>query len=183
VEGYTLDNQVVSSNFIGYDELGHPRFDTTRSEIGEHLYKIKYGNDPTAIGPIVETVAGFISSWQIQIDMIVPVPPSNLRRPSQPLLELARVLSVQTGIPTCEDCLVKVRETPQLKNIQDYQARVKLLENAFTVSTERTRGKNLLLFDDLYQSGATLNEIARILSDVGLAANVFVLAVTRAGKA
>ena len=182
MEGYTLDNQVVSSNFVGYDEFGHPRFDTTRSEIGEHLYRLKYGNESAAIDPIVQTVVLFITSWKIQIDLIIPVPPSNLKRTSQPLLELARALSAQMGTPLCEDCLTKVKETPQLKNIQDYQARVKLLENAFTVATEKTRGKNVLVFDDLYQSGATLNEIAKILSGVGLVSNVYVLAVTRAGK-
>jgi len=182
VEGYALDIQVVSSNFIGYDEFGHPRFDTTRSEIGEHLYKLKYGNESASIDPIVETIAQFVRSWKIQIDLIIPVPPSNLKRTSQPLLELARALGAKMGIPLCEDCLVKVKGTAQLKNIQDYQARVKLLENAFTVATEQTRGKNVLVFDDLYQSGATLHEIARILSGVGLVSNVYVLAVTRAGK-
>ena len=181
-EGYALDAQVVSSSFVGYDEFGHPRFDTTRSELGEHLYKLKYGNERAAVGPIVETVAGFIASWKIPVDMIVPVPPSNLKRSFQPLLELARALGAHIGIPVCEDCLVKVKETPQLKNVQDFPTRAKILESAFTVSSEKTRRKNVLVFDDLYQSGATLNAIVGILNSAGLVANVYVLAVTRAGK-
>jgi predicted amidophosphoribosyltransferase len=50
---------------------------------------------------------------------------------------------------------VKVRKTPQLKDLTRYCERVEALEGAFKVWPERTRGKNLLLFDDVYGSGAT----------------------------
>ena len=36
-----------------------------------------------------------------------------------------------------------------------------------------------LLFDDLYRSGATMNEITTTLYDQGSAADVFVLTITR----
>lgn len=40
--GYALDHHTTSSVYLGDDELGHPAFDTKRSEIGELLYQLKY---------------------------------------------------------------------------------------------------------------------------------------------
>jgi len=33
--GYALDIHTLSSEFIGYNEYGHPHFDNKRSEMGE----------------------------------------------------------------------------------------------------------------------------------------------------
>jgi competence protein ComFC len=41
-DGVALDLHTLSSEFIGYDEFGHARFDTVRSPIGELLYKLKW---------------------------------------------------------------------------------------------------------------------------------------------
>jgi competence protein ComFC len=41
------------------------------------------------------------------------------------------------------------------------------------------RGRRVLLFDDLYRSGATLSAAAHALQDEGKVAEVRVLAVTR----
>ncbi len=40
-EGYVLGYHAKSSNFVGYNEYGHPRFDTVRTEAGELLYRLK----------------------------------------------------------------------------------------------------------------------------------------------
>ncbi len=40
--GYALDKHVLSSEFLGHNEWGHPMFDTTRSEVGEAAYQLKY---------------------------------------------------------------------------------------------------------------------------------------------
>jgi competence protein ComFC len=43
--GYALDVHTLSSVPIGSDEFGHMQFETTRSEIGELLYRLKYRSD------------------------------------------------------------------------------------------------------------------------------------------
>lgn len=40
-------------------------------------------------------------------------------------------------------------------------------------------GKKVLLFDDLYRSGASMNAITAVLYDEGRAAEVYALAITR----
>jgi competence protein ComFC len=178
-EGYTLSYHTLRSVFLGYDEFGHPQFDTERSEIGELLYKLKYKRDRSVVDAIVETTADFITSWNINLNFILPTPPSKSGRAYQPVLELAKSLGARLTVTLCADCVVKIKHTPELKNVYDYDQRLKLLEDAFSVNTIVIKDQNVLLFDDLYRSGATLNAITDVLYAQGEVANVYALALTR----
>lgn len=185
-EGYVLDYHTVSSQFLGHDQFGHPQFETKRSEIGELLYKLKYKLDQSAIESIVETAAhfakAFIKARSLSLDFIIPAPPSR-ERDFQPVFEIAKHLGATLGIPLLNDCINKIKDTPELKDVYDYEERTKLLEGAYSIAPDSMEGKNILLFDDLYRSGATLNAITSILYSTGKAANVYVLALTRTRSA
>src|ERR1022692_748156 len=45
-----------------------------RSELGELLYRLKYGGDQSVIAEIVDAAKEFIDSWKAEFDVIVPVP-------------------------------------------------------------------------------------------------------------
>ncbi len=181
-EGFALDIHSLSSTLIGYDEFGHEMFDTKRSALGELLYKLKYGTDKSVLNDILDTVVEFLlNRWKVvqSLDLIVPMPPSNLSRRSQPVLELARGLSSGTGVPMSEAALVKVKETPQLKNVYGYEERARILNEAFEARSSLVQGKTVLLLDDLYRSGATLNAASQALRQRGKAKTIYVLALTR----
>lgn len=179
-DGYALDLHTTSSTFLGYDGYGHPQFETVRSELGELLYKLKYRADPSAVDSIAETAAEFLAEkWRVNVDLIVPVPPSDTSRKRQPVLEVATAISDRTGIELCLDGLVKVKQTPQLKNVFDFKERVVALADAFTVEKAKIRGKRVLLFDDLFRSGATMNTITECLTTDGGAQVVYALTLTR----
>ena len=153
-EGFSLDIHTISSTLIGYNEFGHEQFDTQRSEIGELLYKLKNKSDQCSVPEIVEAVARLMEEWDPAVDIIVPVPPSNPRA-VQPVLVLAKAISQRLEIPLA-NCVTRTRNVPQLKNIFDLDARAQILENLHTVDKSGTRDKSVLLFDDLYRSGATM---------------------------
>ncbi len=176
-QGFALDVHTTGSTFIGHNEYGHPEFDTTRSPLGELLYRLKYKRDASVVEEIVDTVAEFIRSAKIGIDAIVPMPPSNVRS-SQPVLQIANALGKKLGVPVLDNCVSKTKQTPQLKDVYNYEERRKLLEGAFTVNRDQSAGKSLLLFDDLYRSGATMNAVARELAKTGEAKEIVVLALT-----
>jgi competence protein ComFC len=90
--GYVLDRHTISSTMIGYNEFGHPEFDTQRSPLGELVYRLKYKGDNNAISPIVEAVVRFLRGQAIQAEVIVPMPPSK-QRVYQPVNEIASELS------------------------------------------------------------------------------------------
>src|ERR1700686_607257 len=113
------------------------------------MYRLKNTGDQTVIPEIVDTVTAFLKTWSVQIDAIVPVPPSNTRRKHQPVIAVAAAIGTALGVPMCEGCVTKVKSTAQLKDVFDYEQRATILKDAFAVDTRKTAGKRLLLVDDL----------------------------------
>ncbi len=176
--GFALDAHTTNSELVGHDEYGHPRFDSKRSELGELLYRLKFRRNKSVIPEIAEVVGTFAESYLPKVDLIVPVPPSTPRK-EQPVILLARAIAERVGVPISEDCVWKVRETSQLKNIFDFGERLRLLDGAFDVDLSIAKNKNVLLFDDLYRSGATLNAVTSLLYDQAGANDVLALTLTR----
>ena len=65
-----------------------------------------------------------------------------------------------------------------MKDIGDYSARVVALESTIRVEAD-LNGKRILLVDDLFQSGASMNVVARAIKDLGHARAVYAIALTR----
>ena len=179
-DGRSLDRHVRSSEFLGYNECGHPQFDTTRTELGERLYRLKYRGDQSSIAPVAQVTCDFVREWNPGIDVIVPATPSKARA-VQPLFQIADEVGRLLSLPVDKTSVRKAKATPELKNV-DHAERLKLLTGAHSIEGNAFRGRRVLLLDDLYQSGATLNAIASLLKEAGGAFAVFALALTRAGS-
>jgi len=176
--GYVLDVHTISSTMIGYNEFGHPEFDTVRSPLGELVYRLKYRGDNGAIPPIVEVISAFMKTSNIIADVVVPMPPSNLQRSFQPVIEIGTEVAETLGITFNATSLKKTRSTPQMKDVGDFSARVATLEATF-VSDRDLQGRAVLLLDDLFQSGATMKVAAQTLKGQGIVKSVCALALTR----
>ena len=176
--GFTLDLHTTGSELAGRDGYGHPQFASKRTGLGELLYRLKFRGDKSVVCEIAEVVGTFTETYLPKMDLIVPVPPSTPRK-EQPVILLAHAIGDRIGIPVFEDCVWKVRETSQLKNVFDFDERSRLLDGAFEIDRSVTNGKTVLLFDDLYRSGATLNAVNSLLYDRGGAKDVLALALTR----
>ena len=177
-EGYVLDLHTISSTFIGYNEFGHPEFDTQRSPLGELIYRLKYKGDKSTIAVIVQTVVTFLRGRAMQPEIVVPMPPSKAQRAYQPVVEIASALRDAIGIGLNIECLSKATATAQMKDIGDFAERVKVLETALAADRQ-LEGKRVLLIDDLLQSGASMNVAARKLKEQGNVRTVYAIALTR----
>jgi len=176
--GYVLDIHTLSSEFIGYNEYGHPQFYNKRSEMGELLHRLKYKSDKSVLKIIIETVVEFINDKGLKPDIIIPTPPSRMTRSFQPVLVVAKGISKSLGIHIYSDCVVKIKETPELKNVYDFDKRMELLKDAYAVVKREVEGRKVLLFDDLYRSGATLNAISKTLKSKGKVRDIYALTLT-----
>jgi competence protein ComFC len=177
--GYALDIQTISSTFLGHDEFGHPRFDNKRSEIGELLYRLKYRSEQGVVDDIVAAAVDFVKArWKPDVDAIIPVPPSKTRK-VPPVMLVATGIAKKLKLELMEDVVTKKRDISQLKDVSDYDERIKLLSGAYKVEKSKTKGRKIFLFDDLYRSGATMNEITNALYDTGGVTDVFALTITR----
>lgn len=138
---------------------------------------MKYREDRSAACEIVEAAVAFLWRSRARFDIVVPVPPSG-RRNVQPVPILANGIGRELDLPVAE-CVSATRPTTPLKGVVDPERRKELLRGLYMVDRTQTQGNNVLLFDDLYRSGATLNAITELLMTEGLAAAVRVLTVTR----
>jgi len=114
-------------------------------------------------------------------DRLVPVPlhPKRLRaREFNQCVLLARPLASRLGIPLDVDAVERVRHTlPQSASTE--KARRKNLKGAFRVrKVPRIEGQSILVFDDVYTTGATLEALAHCLLSAG-ASRVAALTVAR----
>lgn len=175
--GVALDRHTLSSVHIGVNEFGHDVFDTKRSELGDLLYRLKYNGDQNAADEIIATAADYVQPHRAKFTMIVPVPPSTPRK-LQPVIIIAAGIAAAVGLPIV-DCITPTRATTQLKGVSDPEKRKELLDGLFAVDPVATKGQHILLFDDLYRSGATMNAITSVLLELGQAASVSALTITR----
>jgi competence protein ComFC len=120
----------------------------------------------------------WLRSWNPGIDMLVPVPASRVRA-VQPVLVLGEAIANELGVEFAPTAVRRTRDTPQLKDVVDYNERSRLLDGLHEVDREKVKGRRVLLFDDLFRSGATMNSIAGVMQDSGQAAEVFAMTVTR----
>ncbi len=80
--------------------------------------------------------------------------------------DYAGELSKLMNIPLLDDALIRVRNTAPMKLLTP-QERLKNLKNAFKSGQNVVKSKSILLVDDIYTTGATMDECARVLFDAG----------------
>jgi competence protein ComFC len=183
LKGIALDIHTVSSTYLGVNEHGHDVFNTVRSELGELLVRLKYRGDQNDAAPeIIDTAVKYLEPHRHKFDRIIPVPPS-AARVVQPVLILANGIGDALGVPVL-NCVTTTRATTQLKDITDLDRRREHLNGLYEVDPIHTAARDILLFDDLFRSGATMNAITDVLMRQGKAASVraFTITLTRSNQ-
>jgi predicted amidophosphoribosyltransferase len=175
--GIVLDWHTVGSQISGQNELGYPIFDNFRSEIGEKLYQFKYKNDQGALGVILHASIDHLWSNRGKFDLIIPVPPSSSS--SMVTKKLAQGLAEGLSTSFSDTALLKIKSTNAVKGVSDPEIRKSMLTGVFQADAEQLNGRSVLLVDDIYRSGATLESATEVILAQGQAKTVYVLAITR----
>jgi predicted amidophosphoribosyltransferase len=181
--GYVLDKHISSSQYLGVDKFGHNMFDTTRTEIGEAIYQLKYCSNLEPVDSLVDTFVRGMKSLFPDAGFIVPMPPSKSRR-VQPVPLLAEKIAKKWGVPYFVDILVKNGSTAEMKNVRDREERIKALMEVFAVNKIiTTKGSwHVLLIDDIYDFGSSVTTATRFLRSYGKINKVYFAAFTKTGK-
>jgi competence protein ComFC len=153
-----------------------------KDTVKELIHKFKYEKKLQIKAVLIDILDFFLKSKLIseKIDFITAVPmyPADFRKRgfNQSAL-LAEGLAVKTNI-RFENTLIKIRKTEAqvlLKKID----RVKNMKDAFTCKKlPRLKDKTVLIIDDVFTTGSTLNECAKTLKAYGVE-TVFALALAR----
>lgn len=147
------------------------------------IHQFKYGSHPSLARPLARLIhALWVQSFQDRApDMIVPVPLHKARQRERGFNQawlLARHLSRWTQVPLMDRVLVRFRSTAVQAGLSRGQRR-RNIRGAFKVPDRAAvRKRAVLLVDDVFTTGATLNECARMLRKQG-AHRVDVVTVAR----
>jgi ComF family protein len=156
------------------------------------VHRFKYAGKIQLAGPLGGLMLNaYKRFWdREEVDLILPVPLHNAkfrkRGFNQSYLLIRRWKSISApmvdkvvGIPVNTDILIRSKATVSQTGL-GRQQRLKNIKGAFRVKIpEKVIAKKVLLVDDVYTTGATVNECARVLLKAG-AERVDVLTVARA---
>lgn len=173
----SLAPHTISSEFLGYDAQGNPKFETKRSRIGEAVYQLKYAGDRSWAPKLGKVTADLIRERKFPVELVVALPPSKQRK-VQPVALVAEEVAKRLGVTYDPKGLRKVKDTAELKSVAELKEREAALKGAF-VASPNVKGKVVLLFDDLYRSGTSMKEATRTLLREGAAQAVYAVALTR----
>ena len=151
--------------------------DWSRSGVGDLTYRLKYDGDVSVLSALTQQTLDLFQGHpeMNQADVIIPVP-STTERKVNPVLMYCEALAGKIRIPM-QALVIKTRQTQPQKEMKTLAQKRANVAGAFSVRGE-IKGKRVLLVDDLFDSGATLDEITRLLIRQG-AAQVNVLTLTR----
>ena len=152
-----------------------------REPVAGALYRFKYRNrrhfGRIFARELADQYMDQIGRWGIE--EIIPIPLHISRRRSRGFNQaeiLARELSDATGIPMRKDVLFRVKKTSPQKALGKRERRGNL-KGAFAVSRTWKARKNVLLIDDIYTTGSTIEKAAEMLKKAG-AQNVYFLTIS-----
>jgi len=118
-----------------------------------------------------------------EIDIIIPAPLSVKRRAERGFNQadlIADEAAAACGKPVDRNSLIRKIHTPIHRIAMDDKARALTVKNAFDVARPKlVEGKNILLVDDVFTSGATASACAAVLKKKG-ADKVMVFTAARA---
>lgn len=151
--------------------------------VRECIHAFKYNHARYLRGHLSAWLAEALADSRIAsrpYDFFIPVPLHHIRRREREYNqaeELCRDLSRLTGVPT-RHALKRIRNTTTQTKL-DREERMENLRGAFQVSeTASVKDRHLVLVDDVFTTGSTVEECSRVLRRAG-AASVRVICVAR----
>ena len=126
------------------------------------IQALKYGHQLAVGGYVARRLAQRLEGLHWDGILAVPLHPDRLsQRGFNQSMEIARPLARRLGLPLLRQVCVRAVDTrPQAA--LPHRQRARNIRNAFLCHQDLT-GRRLLVVDDVLTTGATLNELARIL--------------------
>lgn len=146
------------------------------------VLSLKYYGNTYMSRYIAQVMRDKLEFEQLSADYIIPVPLHKKRmriRGFNQAEKIASYLSECTNIPII-DCVKRNRNTKRLYVLNKFQ-REKELKNAFEVKedSEEIIGKRIILVDDIFTTGTTVNEISKKLKIYGVDEIIVLTFLTR----
>lgn len=146
--------------------------------VSKSIYKFKYHNRRSYAkfyGEAIGRVYGRdILGWNC--DVIIPVPIHNKRRIRRGYNQaelIAKELGIRLNVFVDDKYLFRTSNTRPMKEL-DKTARKKNVERAFKIYKNVVKYKKIILVDDIYTTGSTIDACAKVLLEAGATEVYFV---------
>lgn len=166
-------------------------FDTVKSlcyyydPIIELIHKMKFQNRHSICSDFGFMLSYYYKDYISEFDNIVYVPLGRKRfkeRGYNQSLNISKVISKKLNIPIAYDIVFRKKETLALSTITDSCKRKEIIKNAFDVNKKSSvdfSNKNILIIDDVFTTGSTINELANTIKNYWNVRKIGVLTLSR----
>jgi hypothetical protein len=113
-----------------------------------------------------------------RVPFVAAVPASNPNKPFDLPTFLVEQIAAATGKEVVTASIRKTRPTQPMKSFATLADKAANIKNVFHVEPARVAGKEIILIDDIYQTGTSINEVTGALRAVGVR-QVFGLTLTK----
>ena len=149
--------------------------------VAASIYRFKYGKRQEYADFFGEQMAKYLEPFvrEVQPDGLLPIPlhrrRKNKRGYNQAQL-LAESLGRQLNIPVYSEMVYRVKNTAPLK-LQNPVERQNNLKRAFNIAQNDVKLNTIIIIDDIYTTGSTIDAVAKVCREAGIA-NVYFLTVS-----
>ena len=138
--------------------------------IDSFIRKLKFDNGKYLAETLSNFIAGEVAKMDVNFDYVIPVPLHEVRRKKRGYNQaelLCQALNHKLLLNVDNSILLKTRNTPTQAGLSRNE-RIDNLEDAFEVSDKsKIKGKTILLVDDVFTTGTTINECSKTLLEAG----------------
>lgn len=150
----------------------------TYDSMAASLYRFKYQGRQEYAEYYGEAAARLLAGEKelrkAQVLVPVPIHPSRMRqRGYNQALLFAKALGKAWNIPVCEDLVVRCRNTKPLKQLNPSE-RQNNLKKAFKLKRNDVKLNTIIVVDDIYTTGSTIDAVSSVLSETGAGRIYFV---------
>ena len=114
-----------------------------------------------------EKICGFLKNY----DIIIPVPISKKRKYRRGYNQsylIAKEIAKGIDLNCRNKCIIKQKETIEQSKLNKKQRRTNIQGAYKVIEKEELFNKNILLIDDIYTTGSTVNECSKMLKQIGV---------------
>ncbi len=144
----------------------------TYESVSLAIYRFKYGGRREYADFFGEQAAMYLEDFvrRVEPDVLIPIPLHRKRKAARGYNQaelLASAIGSRLEVPVCKGFLLREKNTSPLK-YQNPQERQNNLKKAFIIGQNDVKLKKVILIDDIYTTGSTVDEAARTLKAAGV---------------
>lgn len=152
-----------------------------QGEMKKSLYRFKYANRKEYANFYGEQIARQYGDWILKIEpqVLIPIPLHKKRfrkRGYNQAYEVAKVIGGCLNIAVDSEIMQRKKNTIAQKQLS-MQERKKNLNNAFFIAQNNVKYNCIILIDDIYTTGSTIDEASLVLKRAGVK-NIYFICIS-----